>query len=256
MDAAVSGCGIWATHFIAMLAYDPGTAAGYNIAITLLSLVLAVAITAVGLAIALSGFHRWAVAIGGAVIGGGVAGMHYTGMMALEIPALIVWSPGIVAASVLFGCVFAALALLVANRGESLGQALTATLLLTIAIVSHHFTAMGAVTLIPDPALVGDGVSIPPSVLSFLTAAAAVIILGMSLVTSVIERRSKSELHRQKVVLDTALENMSQGLCMFDAEGRILLFNERYGEMMGRTGLPLKGRLLIDVLVDQQSRGQ
>jgi len=52
MDAAVSGCGIWATHFIAMLAYDPGTAAGYNIAITLLSLVLAVAITAVGLAIA------------------------------------------------------------------------------------------------------------------------------------------------------------------------------------------------------------
>jgi diguanylate cyclase (GGDEF)-like protein/PAS domain S-box-containing protein len=256
MDAAVSGCGIWATHFIAMLAYDPGTAAGYNIAITLLSLVLAVAITAVGLAIALSGFHRWAVAIGGAVIGGGVAGMHYTGMMALEIPALIMWSPGIVAASVLFGCVFAALALLVANRGESLGQALTATLLLTIAIVSHHFTAMGAVTLIPDPTLVGDGVSIPPSVLSFLTAAAAVIILGMSLVTSVIERRSKSELHRQKVVLDTALENMSQGLCMFDAEGRILLFNERYGEMMGRTGLPLKGRLLIDVLVDQQSRGQ
>ena len=35
---------------------------------------------------------------------------------------------------------------------------------------------------------------------------------------------------------------------MFDAEGRILLFNERYGEMMGRTGIPLQGRLLIDVL--------
>ena len=50
----------------------------------------------------------------------------------------------------------------------------------------------------------------------------------MSLVTALIDRRSKSELHRQKVVLDTALENMSQGLCMFDADGRILLFNERY----------------------------
>ena len=68
------------------------------------------------------------------------------------------------------------------------------------------------------------------------------------MVASVIERRSESALHRQKVVLDTALENMSQGLCMFDADGRILLFNEHYGEMMGRTGLPLKGRLLIDVL--------
>ncbi|HZC96276.1 MAG TPA: EAL domain-containing protein, partial [Bradyrhizobium sp.] len=256
MDAAVSGCGIWATHFIAMLAYDPGTGAAYNIATTLLSLVFAIAITAVGLAIALSDLHRWAVAIGGAVIGGGVAAMHYTGMMALEIPALIVWSPGIVVASVLFGCVFAALALFVADRSENLGHAVAATVLLTVAIVSHHFTAMGAVTLIPDPTLVGDGVSIPPPVLSFLTAAAAVIIIAMSLLASVIERRSKSELHRQKVVLDTALENMSQGLCMFDAEGRILLFNERYGEMMGRTGLPLTGRLLTDVLQDQKSLGQ
>src|SRR5271163_1244911 len=31
LDAAVSGCGIWATHFIAMLAYDPGNGAGYSI---------------------------------------------------------------------------------------------------------------------------------------------------------------------------------------------------------------------------------
>lgn len=44
LDAAVGGCGIWATHFVAMLAYDPGIEAGYNIPITLLSLVLAVAI--------------------------------------------------------------------------------------------------------------------------------------------------------------------------------------------------------------------
>jgi diguanylate cyclase (GGDEF)-like protein/PAS domain S-box-containing protein len=115
---------------------------------------------------------------------------------------------------------------------------------------------MGAVTLIPDPTLVGDGITIPAPVLSFLTAAAAAIILGMSLLAAVIDRRSKSEIHRQKVVLDTALENMSQGLCMFDAEGRILLFNERYGEMMGRSGLQLKGRLLTDVLQDQKSLGQ
>ena len=31
LDATVGGCGIWATHFVAMLAYDPGTGAGYNI---------------------------------------------------------------------------------------------------------------------------------------------------------------------------------------------------------------------------------
>ena len=43
---------------------------------------------------------------------------------------------------------------------------------------------------------------------------------------------------------------------MFDADGRILLFNERYGEMMGRTGQVLEGRLLLDVLREQKSLGE
>ena len=43
-----TGCGIWATHFIAMLAYDSGSIAGYNIGITLLSLVFAIVTVAVG----------------------------------------------------------------------------------------------------------------------------------------------------------------------------------------------------------------
>src|SRR4029077_9103862 len=154
------GCGIWATHFIAMLAYDPGMTTGYNVAITLLSLVFAISVTAAGLWIALSELHKWGVAIGGAVVGAGVAAMHYTGMMALQIPALIIWSPGIVLASILFGCVFAALALWVATRREDPSHMVAATVLLTVAIVSHHFTAMGAVTLIPDPTLVGDGITI------------------------------------------------------------------------------------------------
>src|ERR1700761_3368554 len=86
LDAMGSGSGIWATHFIAMLAYDPGTGAGYSIPVTVLSLVFAIAITGMGLGIALFGTRRiWSV-IGGAVVGAGVAAMHYTGMMALELP--------------------------------------------------------------------------------------------------------------------------------------------------------------------------
>ena len=256
LDAAVGGCGIWATHFVAMLAYDPGTSAGYNVPVTLLSLVFAVAVSAIGLSIALFDGHRLSVAIGGAVIGVGVAAMHYTGMLALELPARIVWSPGIVAASVLFGCVFAALALVVASRGTGFRRASAAAVLLTIAIVSHHFTAMVAVTLVPDPALVVDGIDISPTALSFLTAVAAFAILGISLVAAMIDRGSKSELHQQKFVLDTAIANMSQGLCMFDADGRIVLFNQRYSEMMGRTGLNLQGRTLVDVLRHQKSIGE
>jgi diguanylate cyclase (GGDEF)-like protein len=256
LDAAVGGCGIWATHFVAMLAYDPGIGAAYNIPVTLMSLIFAVTIAAVGLSIALLNNRRSTIAIGGAVVGMGVAAMHYTGMMALELPARIVWSPGIVLASVVFGSIFAALALVVAAHRDDRRHALIATALLTVAIVSHHFTAMGAVTLVPDPSLVTDELTISPAALSFLTAVAAFSILGISFIAAMLDRRSSGELHRQKVLLDSAIGNMSQGLCMFDAEGRILLFNERYSEMMDRNDMPLQGRLLIDVLQDQKSIGK
>jgi diguanylate cyclase (GGDEF)-like protein len=255
VDAAVSGCGIWATHFIAMLAYDPGNGAGYSIPVTVLSLVFAVAITGVGLGIALSGARRVWAAIGGAVVGIGVAAMHYTGMMALTLPARISWSPDIVIASVVFGSVFGALALVVASSRNSFGRSAIAAVLLTVAIVSHHFTAMGAVTLIPDPTIVFEGLAISPGILSFLIAISAVIILGISLSVAVMDRRSKSALHRQKVLLDSALENMSQGLCMFDAEGRIILFNERMVTLMGAAVVNFKGRPLLDMLQQMKANG-
>ena len=204
LDAAVGGCEIWATHFVAMLAYDPGASAGYNIPVTLLSLVFAICIVAIGLCVALFSARQLVVAIGGAVIGAGVAAMHYTGMAALELPAYIVWAPGIVLASIVFGSVFAALAMLVAVRRDDSAHTLAAAGLLTVAIVSHHFTAMGAVTLVPDPTLGSDALTVSPAALSFLTSIGAFAILGISLLAAMFDRAAKGELHEQKILLDTA----------------------------------------------------
>jgi diguanylate cyclase (GGDEF)-like protein/PAS domain S-box-containing protein len=248
LQAAVSGCGIWATHFIAILAYDPGIGAGYSILVTVLSLVFAILITGLGFSVALSGPQRSRAAIGGAIVGLGVAAMHYTGMTALELPARIAWDVPTIVASVVIGSVLGALALLVALGRETYWRGALATVLFTLAIVSHHFTAMGAVTLIPDPTLASDGLEISPTTLSFLVAGAAFIILGVALMAASMDRRAKRALGRQKVLLDAALENMSQGLCMFDADGRILLYNEHYLRMMGRSDIELEGRLLREVL--------
>ena len=256
LDAAVGGCAIFATHFVAMLAYDPGAGAGYNVPVTLLSLLFAVCIVAIGLCVALISARQSVVAIGGAIIGTGVAAMHYTGMTALELPAYIVWAPGIVSASVVFGSVFAAIAMLVAVRRDDSAHTVAAAGLLTVAIVSHHFTAMGAVTLVPDPTLGSDGLTVSPAALSFLTSVGAFSILGISLLAAVFDRRAKGELHEQKILLDAAIANMSQGLCMFDADGRILLFNQRYVELMDRSGMPLQGRLLLDVLREVKAVGE
>src|SRR6202011_5983649 len=55
---AATGCGIWATHFLAMLAYDPGVIVGYGVVLTILSLVAAITITSTGFALAVIGRAR------------------------------------------------------------------------------------------------------------------------------------------------------------------------------------------------------
>ena len=148
---AASGCGIWATHFIAMLAYDPGVGVNYNVGLTVLSLLLAAGITAGGLSIAVFNRSSWGTCLGGAVVGAGVACMHYLGMWALEMPGHIVWSADLVAASVLLGMTFGAASLWVAIHRSGRSAMLAAGILLTLSIVSHHFTAMGAVEIVADP---------------------------------------------------------------------------------------------------------
>src|SRR3954465_7062954 len=100
VSAVATGFGIWATHFIAMLAFSPGIPSGYNIALTLLSLVAAILLTGAGLAVSILPHWRQGPWIGGAIVAGGIAAMHYTGMAAFEIEGLILWDPVLVAASI------------------------------------------------------------------------------------------------------------------------------------------------------------
>jgi diguanylate cyclase (GGDEF)-like protein/PAS domain S-box-containing protein len=255
LDAAAAGCGIWATHFIAMLAYDPGISTGYDPGLTTVSLILAIAVTGVGLSVALSNSSRWSGSIGGAVIGGGIAAMHFTGMMALEVPGHLSWSVEIVLASLFFGVLFGALAFFVATRRDGKRDYWFATFALTLAIVAHHFTAMGAVTIIPDPRIVSNALSLSPTSLSLVVAGVATIILGMSLVASMSERQSQDKLGQQRVLLDTALENMSQGLAMFDAAGRLTLCNERYARMTGVPYAAVQGQSLLELFKLRKAAG-
>ncbi len=255
LDAAAAGCGIWATHFIAMLSYVPAVDAGYNPTLTALSLLIAMLITGAGLGLALLDFGRIAPALGGAVFGGGIVAMHYTGMAALELPGRITWSPDIVAASIVFGIAFGALAIHFAARRDTWTSTLTAIGLLTLAIVSMHFTAMGAVLAIPDPTRAIDPYALSPAVFSLVVASATSVILGMCLVAALSDRRSEDKLRKQKDLLDTALENMSQGLCMFDADGRVKLFNRRYADMIGLPPAAIKDRTLLDLFHQRKAHG-
>lgn len=123
--AAAGGFGIWATHFIAMLAYAPGVPGGYNVALTALSLVLAILFVGSGLSAAVLVGRTLAAVVGGAILGLGIAAMHYTGMAAYEVAGHKAWDPTMVAASLALGTILGGAALSVRLGGRG-GEATTA----------------------------------------------------------------------------------------------------------------------------------
>jgi NO-binding membrane sensor protein with MHYT domain/methyl-accepting chemotaxis protein len=249
---AATGCGIWATHFIAMLAYDPGVSIAYNIGLTALSLVAAALVTAGGLAVAIYVPARWSAPLGGAIVGGGIACMHYTGMWAVELPGRVTWRPDLVAVSVALGMLFGTGALLIAAHRDTLRTMAPAAVLLTLAIVSHHFTAMGAVEIVPDPTRVIAAFSLSPGSLAIAVASAAIAVLGMSLVGALTDRR----LDANSQLLATALNNMTQGVVMFDRAERLLVCNDRYLEMYGLSrALVRPGCTLREIIAARTANG-
>ena len=226
-----TGSGIWATHFIAMLAFDPGIPIAFGLVLTVISLLVAVAVTSIGLALAVYGEPRWSAAVGGAVVGAGIACMHYTGIAAVQMPGDIYWSTYLVAASIVLGMVFGAAALEVAARVESARVTVLAAGLLALAIMSHHFTAMGAAGVVPNGINQIDPNALSPTSLSIAIAAVAAVVLGMCMIGAWSDRRSRKQIDEHNHRLDGAINHMIQGLCMFDAQNRLLVWNERYRAM-------------------------
>ena len=56
--------------------------------------------------------------------------------------------------------------------------------------------------------------------------------------------------------LDAALNNMLQGLCMFDAEGSIVMFNQRYADLMELPADDLVGMSLLELLRRRKAAGR
>jgi NO-binding membrane sensor protein with MHYT domain len=243
--AFAAGFGIWATHFIGILAYQPGVAVGYERALTLVSLIVAVGVSGLGLGVAAYVPARWGAVLGGGIVGAGVACMHFLGMWAVDMPAQVMWDARLVIAAIVLGILFGMAALAVAVRGTQMRWTAAAAVLLTASIVALHFTAMGAVEIVPDPTRTIDAFSFPPGLVALGIAAVAILVLSMSLAGAFVGHR----LNAQNLHFSRALNNMRQGLLMFDSTGRLVLFNRRYLLMYGISPEKVQpGCALVDLL--------
>ncbi|BCM21900.1 EAL domain-containing protein [Mesorhizobium sp. J8] len=243
--AASTGFGIWATHFIAMIAFTPGIPNAYNAELSVASLAVSVLLTAAGMWIATvrGGIDHYLV--GGAVLGIGIAAMHYTGMAAFEVEGRIVWNQLLVAASLVSGIMLAALSLLVVLRRPSTLGTILGTVLLTLAICTLHFIAMAAVSIYPDSSIGISKFTIAPMSQAFAAAAASLVILVLSATALWIDlrfRRHRVEAERMHGLANAAVE----GLIVCDGN-RIVSANDSIAALSGIAAGTLNTMTLSDL---------
>jgi len=253
VSAISTGFGIWATHFVAMLAYEPGIASGYSVWLTLLSLVMAIAITTAGLAVSIIPNWRQGPWIGGVIVGGGIASMHFLGMAAFDVAGVFVWDPVLVFSSIVLGAGIGAIALPVGLNGTEEKWKLGGAALLALAISSHHFTAMGAVSIIPDPTIVVPRSTIPAGWLAVAVAGVSFAIIGLGLAAIALdirdERRAALEVDRMRDLADASVE----GLLVCEGD-KIVSVNTSFAKLAGVTASALVGAHLEKCFPDKAAR--
>jgi diguanylate cyclase (GGDEF)-like protein/PAS domain S-box-containing protein len=251
--ATATGFGIWATHFIAMLAFSPALPTAYNVSLTVISLLAAVMLTGIGFGVALLPASAAMPLLGGAIGGGGIAVMHYTGMAAFEVSGTITWDPPLVAASILLGGLIGALALWVGLRSQTLSARLAGALLLTLAICSHHFTAMDAVAITPDNTIEISASAVPSEWLAIGVAFISLLILLLAFVALTIDlrerRRASLEMQRMRDLTDAAVE----GLVLCDGD-TIVSVNESFANLAGLKPEQIVGASLAAWIPDRSKR--
>ena len=94
-----------------MLAYDGGIPIAYGVGGTSFSIAVAITASWVAFSVGLAGTSRHAPAVGGLLLGLGIAAMHVSGMRAIEVQGRVAFDPETSFAAVLLGTLIAALAL-------------------------------------------------------------------------------------------------------------------------------------------------
>ncbi|HEX2829615.1 MAG TPA: MHYT domain-containing protein [Burkholderiales bacterium] len=284
IGGAVSmGSGIWSMHFIGMLAFRLPIPMSYEMDITLLSMVIAMLVS--GFALFTINRSRLTVRrllVSGALMGTGIAAMHYTGMAAIPMSPPIRWDPLLYGASIAIAIAASVVALWIAFnlRSEALSNVALkrfgAALVMGVAIAGMHYTGMAAAHFSPDSVCLGSpqGVSnlwlattIGGCTMLFLAATMLISVFDARIASNtarlaeslrlaneqltgeIVERRRAEEAQRASAAeLKLITDQMPAMLAYFDAELVYRYHNRGFEQWTGLPAAQIDGRHLADVI--------
>ena len=224
------GTGIWSMHFIGMLAFHLPVQIAYDLSLTVTSWLIAVVVSG----FALHRFHRndttaSGIAVPGVFIGIGISAMHYTGMAAMQMFPGIDYDPLLFAASVLVGIAAAIAALWIAFSLPHSGRGrhwykIAAASVMGAAIVGMHYTGMWAAHFAPNAVCISSGPRLDANWLAITIAMFTFLILGSTLLLSVIDAQLQTTIARSAEALRLANEELEQRV--FERTAQLQSVNE------------------------------
>ncbi len=215
--SAAMGTGIWSMHFIGMLAFRLPVLVHYDFLTVLVSVLPAIIASGLVLFLVSRPTLGWLRLLAGAIFMGlGIASMHYLGMTAMHMSAVMHYDPQIVLLSVVIAIAvsFVGLLLVFQLREEitphQTWKKLLAALIMGIAIPTMHYTGMAAACFMAMPNTVLESDLQPPENIVPLAAAVVIgtlIILGLTLLAAFFDRRLSAQ-----VIYAQALQESQKSL--------------------------------------------
>ncbi len=248
--AVALGGGIWAMHFVGMLAFDLCASGHFDLWITALSVLPSVLASWVALAVlARQQVGARSLLLGGALVGAGIGLMHYAGMAASEFAPLMRYDVAGFAASIAYAVGMATAALWVRFRlGRVAGLSprvanMLGGVVMGLAIAGMHYISMAALRVVGEAA--GPAGQGAPSHYLALAIAVAALATGLS-ITGVnvhlrfrqLLREARANASRLSALVDTAVD----GIVIIDAQGTVRLFNHAAERLLGWSADEVIGR--------------
>ncbi len=243
-------------HYVGMEAFHLPIPVQYDWPTVLLSLLAAILAAAAALVIVSQPtMSRRQVILGSVVMGSGIAAMHYIGMAAMRLQAMCVYSPTLVALSILLPAIaisYAALRLTFETRGRSSWDRrnLGCACVMGLAIpVSAHYVGMAAVSFLPVPSIEGslaNAVSVTGLGLAGIIAV-TLLLLAAVYVSSALDRRLSNQMRsftEDRLQLQAIFDTMTEAIVVVDCENGLIEHNRAATLLLG---LPMKAISIQEV---------
>lgn len=251
--SVVFGLGVWAMHFTGMLAFMlPLNDMTYNIPVTIFSVAppMLGAFIASGI-LAKQHFSILNMQLSALSLALGIGSMHYLGMEAMLVNAIMIYDLGLFIASIGSAHLFALIAIYLivyihnANSNK-LTHKLICTFIMGLSIASMHYVAMAAVSFYADNNTLLSPQHMNNNMVFFgliITTMAFIIVATTILGTIVDHRMQATELLLQASVTreKDIVEHLADGLIILDQDGNIDSINSMGIKMFGYENQSLNG---------------